>query len=479
VERLSEGVDRDRVFAEICDAGAASGRYVMMSVLSAAIATLGLLLSSPAVVIGAMLISPLMSPIILLGLSFWTLDWPSTRRAALSLLIGLGVALAVAVILTWASPLKEPTAEILARTRPNLFDLLVAAFSGIAGGYATIRQRGETVIGVAIATALMPPIATVGFGLGTTNWPVALGALLLFATNLVAIALAAAGMAALYGFRQHRAGGGWWGQAAVIVVVGALCVPLTLSLNTIALESRATLGARDAIHRIFGRKARITSLSVRDEGARLQVEGLIATPTYVSGASAKIAQRLRSDLGAVADVGLDQVVLADPAKYAATAEPSPPPPDPVATAIQTLRAAVPFQTKAIAYDPVLRRGVVVVGAASGLDLEGSMMLEQGLRSRPGLEATEVIPYLQPLPPVDVSFEGHAARLGKQSVVDFWALRRWGAQAADTRVCGVSARSRRREIETASTDAAKPLSLKASKRLECPGGGGAQIVLAPG
>ncbi|MGO8433453.1 DUF389 domain-containing protein, partial [Rhizobium johnstonii] len=82
----------------------------------------------------------------------------------------LGVAFAALIVLV--SPLKEPTAEILSRTRPNLFDLLVALFAALAGSFAIIRGRGETITGVAIATALMPPLATVGYGLATWNMAV-------------------------------------------------------------------------------------------------------------------------------------------------------------------------------------------------------------------------------------------------------------------------------------------------------------------
>jgi uncharacterized hydrophobic protein (TIGR00271 family) len=486
VSRLSEDIDRERVFADICDAGLTTGRYVMMSVLSAAIATLGLMLSSPAVVIGAMLLSPLMGPIILLGFSFWTIDWLAARRALTSLAVGLGVALVVAVLLTWASPLKEPTAEILARTRPNLFDLLVAAFSGLAGGYAVIRQRGETVIGVAIATALMPPIATVGFGIGTANWPVTLGALLLFATNLIAIALAAAAMSALYGFRPHYhlANRGWIGHVTVILIVIALCVPLTLSLNTIALESRATVNARDAIQDLFGPKARVTALSVRSQGGALQVDGLVATPKYITSASGKVAAKLKSTLGAAARVSLDQVVLADPSKLVAAA-PAAEAPDPVVAAVQSLKDAVPFPADSIAYDPAAHRGLVLLSPSSGLDLAAAAMLEQGLRGKAGLENTVVVPPLQALPPIAVTLSRKAPpAFGDALATDVWALQRWRSQGVAAAVCGLSRRDRRDAAVIAAAGAAlKPLNAEVSigDSARCAGkvGQGPWLQLTPG
>jgi uncharacterized hydrophobic protein (TIGR00271 family) len=427
------------VFAAICEGGQISGRYVMMSGLAAAIATLGLLLSSPAVVIGAMLLSPLMGPIILLGFAFWTIDWNAARRAATSLALGLGFALAVAVVLTWVSPLKEPTAEILARTRPNLFDLLVAAFSGIAGGYAVIRQRGETVIGVAIATALMPPIATVGFGLGTANWTITLGAVLLFATNLIAIALAAAGMAAVYGFRAHLASRGWLGNGLVIVLLGVLCVPLTVSLNTIALESRATSASRAMIREIFGSKARLSSLSVRSIGPGLQVDGLVATPKYVGDASSQIRARLQQSFGKAAEVNMDQVVLADPSKLQTPSTASPAL-DPILVRMQALRDMVPFPSATVAYDPKLGKGVVLLAPQDGLDVAAARALEQGLRSHKGFENAQVIPPVQPLPQVPIKTpNGGPVQFEAGLPIIIWAMDRWGVVQAQALVCGLTVR----------------------------------------
>lgn len=465
VRGLSRGVRHGGVYEAVSDAGRTGGGYLIMSVLSAAIATLGLLLSSPAVVIGAMLLSPLMGPIILLGFAFWMVDLGATRHALFSLAVGLGVALVVAVLLTWVSPLKEPTAEILARTRPNLFDLLVAAFSGIAGGYAVIRQRGEAVIGVAIATALMPPIATVGFGLGTANWTIALGALLLFATNLIAIALAAAGMAALYGFRPHFARRNWLGHAAVILILVALCFPLTLSLNTIALESRATVSARREIGHVFGPKARLTSLHVRSLKDGLEVDGLVATPTYVASASADVEKRLRAAIGSPARVSLDQVVLGDPERYAAE-HPSaaPAPPNPAVSALQKLREAVPFPTQALAYDPANHRGVVVLGSDTSLDLAAAMALENGLRSREGLDRTIVIPPAQALAPISVTTAGKGApTLGPTLATDVWALNRWNAPGVTARFCGFGTNgSRGKAVSTAIGAILAPVAVKSTR-----------------
>ncbi|MEM7678349.1 MAG: DUF389 domain-containing protein, partial [Myxococcota bacterium] len=158
-------MDHDEVEARIHSDGAFTGRFGFMIIMACAIATLGLLLSSPAVIIGAMLISPLMGPIMLFGFSLALLDFAALRRSIFALSIGIGLALGISFFIVNLSPLTQTTPEIIARTRPNLFDLLVAVFSGLAGGYAVINKKGETIVGVAIATALMPPLAVVGYGL--------------------------------------------------------------------------------------------------------------------------------------------------------------------------------------------------------------------------------------------------------------------------------------------------------------------------
>jgi hypothetical protein len=292
----------------------------------------------------------------------------------------------------------------------------------------------------------MPPIATVGFGLGIGNWTIALGALLLFATNLIAIALAAAGMAALYGFRPHFARRGWIGQGAVILIVVALCIPLTLSLNTIALESRATVGARAQIKRIFGAEARLTSLKVRSMDGVLEVDGLVATPKFIALAPAEIERRLRAKIGAPAHVNLDQVVIGDPARFATEhAETSASPPDPTITVVRSLRAAVPFPARAVAYDAKMRRGVVALAPGSGLDLAAMMALEQGLRGREGLDGTIVIPPVQPLPPIVVILSRTASpAFGPMLASDTWALQRWDTQSASAILCGLAGRRRERD-----------------------------------
>jgi uncharacterized hydrophobic protein (TIGR00271 family) len=194
------GIDHAAVVEKVRSDAGWSAHFAVMTLLSAGIAVLGLLLSSPAVVIGAMLISPLMDPIIGLGFAVATFDGAEIRRSGGALIVGTVIAVAFCALIVLFSPIQTVTSEISARTRPNLFDLLVALFSGLAGTYAMIRGRHGAIVGVAIATALMPPLAVIGFGVATADVPILAGSALLFFTNLMTIAAAAAILARMYGF---------------------------------------------------------------------------------------------------------------------------------------------------------------------------------------------------------------------------------------------------------------------------------------
>ncbi|MGQ3179390.1 MAG: DUF389 domain-containing protein, partial [Blastomonas fulva] len=137
-------IEHRAVIAKVDDESSLTPRYAFMILMSAGIAVLGLLLSSPAVVIGAMLISPLMGPIIGLGFGMALVDGNEIRRTAMTLAGGVLLAVLFTALVVFFSPIKDITPEIAARTRPNLFDLLVALFSALAGAYAMIRGREGT-----------------------------------------------------------------------------------------------------------------------------------------------------------------------------------------------------------------------------------------------------------------------------------------------------------------------------------------------
>lgn len=308
--RVVGSVEHETVVARILEESGWSPRYLFMTMMSAGIAVLGLLLSSPAVVIGAMLISPLMSPILGLGFSLALFDFKEMRRSLGALAFGTVAALLFTAFIVLASPLKAPTAEILARTRPNLFDLLVALFAALAGTFAIIRGRGETIVGVAIATALMPPLAVVGFGLATWNLPILGGALALFVTNFVTIALAAMIMARFYGFGHYLSRQQSWTQTIILFLVFiVMAVPLAISLSRIAGEAVTVSQVRSFLSDRFGAQARVTQLDVNFERTPLGVRSVVIAPRSRAESNALLQTDLSDRLGRPVALQVDQVLL--------------------------------------------------------------------------------------------------------------------------------------------------------------------------
>jgi len=300
-------VDQAEVIERRREDGALSERYLFMTAMSGGIAVLGLLLGSPAVVIGAMLLSPLMGPIMGLGFALAIGDWDWLKQSARTLLLGSVLAVLLCGGLVFLSPIQTITAEIAARTQPNLFDLFVALFSALAGAYAMIRGREGTIVGVAIATALMPPLAVVGFGLATFNWTVFSGSLLLFVTNLLTIALTAFAMAKLYGFRTSlSARNTVFQNIALLTVFVALAVPLGYSLQQIAWETNAQRIVRDAIRERFARPAQLDALQIDFSAEPMDVSAIMFTPVIRPDAEGEITRVLTERLGRPVSLTLTQ-----------------------------------------------------------------------------------------------------------------------------------------------------------------------------
>lgn len=167
------------------------------------IASIGLNVGSTAVVIGAMLISPLMGPIQTIGFSFASGNKDMLKKAIKLFVIQVLIAIGSSTIYFLISPLNQATAEIISRTSPTFWDVLIAIFGGLAGIIGVTRAEKSNVIpGVAIATALMPPLATVGFGIAHFNFQYAIGAFYLFAINAIFIIIASTVGVILIGMRK-------------------------------------------------------------------------------------------------------------------------------------------------------------------------------------------------------------------------------------------------------------------------------------
>ena len=179
----------DEVVAQISDGVDFHGATLWVLIFAIFIASLGLNVNSTAVIIGAMLISPLMGPIIGMGLAVGIADLKLFKRALTNYLITTVISVVTATIYFTISPITEAQSELLARTSPTLYDVLIALFGGAAGILAIATKSKNNVIpGVAIATALMPPLCTAGYGLAVSNTSYFFGAFYLYFINTVFIA---------------------------------------------------------------------------------------------------------------------------------------------------------------------------------------------------------------------------------------------------------------------------------------------------
>ncbi|MFA6152203.1 MAG: DUF389 domain-containing protein [Chitinophagaceae bacterium] len=168
-----------------------SGANLWILACAIIVASVGLNVNSTAVIIGAMLISPLMGPIVASGFALAIYDFTLLKRALKNLLIATIASLIVSFIYFYISPFKEVQSELLARTSPNIYDILIAFFGGLVGVIAVTRvEKGNPIPGVAIATALMPPLCTAGYGLATGHFSFFLGAFFLYCINCVFICIA-------------------------------------------------------------------------------------------------------------------------------------------------------------------------------------------------------------------------------------------------------------------------------------------------
>ncbi len=277
--------------------------YWLQLVLALALATLGLVLNGSAVVIGAMLVSPLMSPIIELAMGLAVGSPLLSIRSVVRTFWSIIVVIGGAALMTKALPFHEITAEIAARTSPTALDLLVAIFCALAAAFTTLRSASDTVstaAGTAVAIALVPPLCAAGFGLGTTDWHIAQGAFLLFTANLCGILLFAAATFWLFGFNlvdtrlleEKRFAdpgptsrsvrwvkgafgskyGTWLRLLIPLALVASVWLPLSRALREVSWEVQARAQIQGIVHQLPLAQAAVrSSLSIEDRTVNLRM----------------------------------------------------------------------------------------------------------------------------------------------------------------------------------------------------------------
>ena len=189
----ADSASHEEIRERLLDGGQLTGTNMCVLVCAMVIASVGLNMSSTAVIIGAMLISPIMGSILASAYGNVSADYPLFTNHMVGFGLQIAISVAAASIYFFLSPVKEPTAELIARTGPTFYDVLIAFFGGLAGiiGQTRIDKANTVIPGVAIATALMPPLCTCGYAIANGRWDMLLGAGYLFIINAYFIFLSA------------------------------------------------------------------------------------------------------------------------------------------------------------------------------------------------------------------------------------------------------------------------------------------------
>jgi uncharacterized hydrophobic protein (TIGR00271 family) len=289
-------VDRVALVDRVQSSAAWNFDFVALMVLSTIMAAIGLIQNSAAVVIGAMLVAPLMTPLLGLGLALEQGNPMLARLALRSITLGLCVSLFGGFLVGLSTPsLEEPTRQMLARGGPRLLDLLVAFAAGLAAAYASSRPGLIAALpGVAIAAALVPPIATSGLALSLGDFSLAMGALLLFAINMVTIVLASQMSLWAVGFRYLKKKSRLTLMVGISIIVAVLGLGVYLSLQEreYALTKELPAGLMETVQEsLAGTGYRLDNLAVAYDEIGLQLNVLVAGKKPMSG---KLATGIRT-----------------------------------------------------------------------------------------------------------------------------------------------------------------------------------------
>lgn len=327
-------IDRERIMRDLFHEGYRFGRFARrfaaLMTLSVLIAVMGLLADSTAVVIGAMLVAPLMSPVLGAAAALVLGQPQQFFRQLVVLAAGTAGAIGLAAVTSLAFPgsMDPLPAEIVARTSPNLLDLGIALAAGAAGAYAQIRRAAaDAITGVAVAVALVPPLAVVGICLEIQEFGLASGAFFLFLANVAGIIMSAALTFLVCGLVSHNRfsmgsgyiiGGLRWASLAVVVMI----LPLHITRTTVLPPSDPTEDVEHFLHEFIeeagGSGAEMVTVSVERVASELAVEVLVTESASVPPVE-DLAERLASEMNEPVAVTV-QVVEVDTEKARASGE---------------------------------------------------------------------------------------------------------------------------------------------------------------
>lgn len=270
-----------------------SKMYFVMNILSAIIASYGLVTNSAAVVIGAMLVAMMLGPITGVALAIIDHRMPLLRKSLITVFLGISLVVLVGFIVGWLHKDQPLTVEILSRTQPTSMDLMIALAGGTAGAYAMVSPHlSVAVVGVAVATALVPPLAASGILFANGEMQMGLGALLLALTNIIAIQFTNALVLWLLGFRRlvdddYKSSTYWTflrRNAVTLLLLGVLGTYLTINLQTNAKQQGFESSVKETINSYFSDKGNVLTNTQFDKDTSHQVVRAVirgeTTPTF-------------------------------------------------------------------------------------------------------------------------------------------------------------------------------------------------------
>ena len=270
-----------------------SKMYFVMNILSAIIASYGLVTNSAAVVIGAMLVAMMLGPITGVALAIIDHRMPLLRKSLITVFLGISLVVLVGFIVGWLHKDQPLTVEILSRTQPTSMDLMIALAGGTAGAYAMVSPHlSVAVVGVAVATALVPPLAASGILFANGEMQMGLGALLLVLTNIIAIQFTNALVLWLLGFRRlvdddYKSSTYWTflrRNAVTLLLLGVLGTYLTINLQTNAKQQGFESSVKETINSYFSDKGNVLTNTQFDKDTTHQVVRAVirgeTTPTF-------------------------------------------------------------------------------------------------------------------------------------------------------------------------------------------------------
>ncbi len=286
------------LFMKLRSSARITASYLLLLLVSVLMASTGLFQNSSPTIIGAMILAPLMAPIVAFAMGAIRFDDTLMQRSTKTILLSVLIALGASALYAWWLPFTHITDQMAMRTHPTLLDLAVAIFAGIAAAYGYANSKvGESLAGVAIAVALVPPLCVSGIGIGWGSWPIFSNAFLLFLANIVGIIVASGAMFYLLGYASTR-----YASTAFFIkllMVAVIAIPLYLSTRSLVAEEQ--------IYRRFSTLHQIrigqTPIEIRLSGIAHDPKGVYArfsiiTPRELNTSEKeKIASTLQSKLG--------------------------------------------------------------------------------------------------------------------------------------------------------------------------------------